>query len=162
MASPLIVCSSHSDPAVILSPCLVVLTLPAVDLLHVIEIVLELIQETVGESGCLSPNFSLQSEGDKFHCVYFSDIMSLSDQILLMVCSTFEELSNENTPAATPIKRKSYTVDSCNEKSFFPSNKLHVWRPLEEADRRGCLYFRVTCFHGAKTNEKNNKFENSS
>lgn len=51
MASPLIVCSSHSDPAVILSPCLVVLTLPAVDLLHVIEIVLELIQETGGGMG---------------------------------------------------------------------------------------------------------------
>lgn len=91
MASPLIVCSSHSDPAVILSPCLVVLTLPAVDLLHVIEIVLELIQETGGESGCLSHNFSL-GEGDKFHSVFFSHhfIMSLSDQLLLMVCSTFE------------------------------------------------------------------------
>lgn len=89
MASPLIVCSSHSDPAVILSPCLVVLTLPAVDLLHVIEIVLELIQERVGESGCLSPNFSL-GEGDKFDCVCFSVIMSLSDQLLWMSCSTFE------------------------------------------------------------------------
>lgn len=117
MASPLIVCSSHSDPAVILSPCLVVLTLPAVDLLHVIEIVLELIQETVGESGCLSPNFSL-GEGEKFHCVYFSDIMSLSDQLLLMVSSTFE--SNENTLAATLIKRTSYTVYSRNKKKFVP------------------------------------------
>lgn len=136
MASPLIVCSSHSDPAVILSPCLVVLTLPAVDLLHVIEIVLELIQETVGESGCLSPNFGL-GEGEKFHSVYFSNIKSLSDQLVLMAASTFEELSNEDTPA--PIKRTSYCL-FMQQKSLFRSNILHVWQTLEEDARRVCLY----------------------
>lgn len=55
MASPLIVCSSHSDPAKILSPCLAVLTLSTVDLLRVIEIVLELIQETWGKVAVCHP-----------------------------------------------------------------------------------------------------------
>lgn len=66
MALPLIVCSSHSDPAKILSPCLAVLTLSTVDLLHVIEIVLELIQETWGKW-----LFVTQLEGDNFGEVFF-------------------------------------------------------------------------------------------
>lgn len=66
MALPLIVCSSHSDPVQILSPCLAVLTLSTVDLLRVIEIVLELIQETWGKW-----LFVTQLEGDKLGYVFF-------------------------------------------------------------------------------------------
>lgn len=79
MASPLIVCSSHSDPAVILSPCLVVLTLPAVDLLHVIEIVLELIQETGGGEVAVCHPTSVLAREISFTLSFFPPLYNVTE-----------------------------------------------------------------------------------